>query len=129
VNHPLVFLPEAEDEVTAALEWYEKRRAGLGVDFLAEIEIAARTIAEHPEAWPVWREGHPYRKRRMVRFPFVVFFRVADRRSGSSPSLTQSAGRDTGSTDDSPRRFPVSRRRAAARSRRRWCAAVSSFRR
>jgi plasmid stabilization system protein ParE len=77
VIRAIVFLPEAEDEVAAALEWYEPRRPGIGADFLAELDLAVRTIAEHPEAWPVWRERHPFRKRAMERFPFVVFFRIA----------------------------------------------------
>jgi toxin ParE1/3/4 len=78
VIRPLVLLPEAEGEIVAALEWYEQRRPGLGVDFLADLEIAIRDIWEHPEAWPVWRPKFPFRKRVMARFPYVIMYRITD---------------------------------------------------
>lgn len=34
------FLPHAREELTASAEWYEARRPGLGVEFLAEIDEA-----------------------------------------------------------------------------------------
>lgn len=44
------FLPHAREELTASAEWYEARRPGLGVEFLAEIDEAVGQISEHPEA-------------------------------------------------------------------------------
>ena len=33
-------LPEAEDELSAAVEWYESRRTGLGVELMAAVDEA-----------------------------------------------------------------------------------------
>ena len=61
------FLPAAEDEFLEAVAWYEADRAGLGAEFLAEVERATRRIVSFPE------HGSPYLAgtRRIVlgRFP------------------------------------------------------------
>jgi hypothetical protein len=36
--------PEAEAELVAAAEFYEAKSAGLGVDFIAEVERATRAL-------------------------------------------------------------------------------------
>ena len=78
VTRRLRILPDAEREIAAAAEWYERRRDGLGVEFVAEVDVAFAGIAEQPETWPVWRVGRRYRRRGLRRFPFVIFFRVLD---------------------------------------------------
>ena len=42
-------LHEAEVELWEAVEYYESRSAGLGLDFQAEIEAAVQAIAEAPD--------------------------------------------------------------------------------
>jgi len=74
VKRRIRLLPDAEGEL-AASEWYENRRDGLGVEFVAEVDVALGGIAERPEAWPLWRSDRPYR-RALRRFPFVVFYRL-----------------------------------------------------
>ncbi|MEK7270211.1 MAG: type II toxin-antitoxin system RelE/ParE family toxin [Planctomycetota bacterium] len=69
-------LPEAEAEALATAEWYEIRRPGLGVEFMLEADEAIERIRRSPEAYPLWRRGHPYRKLAMRRFPFIVFFHL-----------------------------------------------------
>ena len=71
------FLPAAEDEFLEAVAWYEADRAGLGAEFLAEVERATRRIVSFPE------HGSPYLAgtRRIVlgRFPYsVVYWPDAD---------------------------------------------------
>ena len=51
----VVVLPEAEQEAASAAEWYESKRAGLGVELMAELDEALAQIADQPEAWPLWR--------------------------------------------------------------------------
>lgn len=77
----LVVLPEAEDELSAAVEWYESKRIGLGIELMAEVDDALNDIGERPEAWPLWRDDRTYRKRVLTRFPYVVFYELvgADR--------------------------------------------------
>lgn len=70
--------PEAEAELTAAALWYESKCPGLGADLMAAIDSALEQIAENPLAWAIWRDGLPYRRYVVRRFPFLVFFEVLD---------------------------------------------------
>lgn len=45
------FHPEAAEEFEAAVDWYEAREAGLGLDFAVEVHAAIRLAAAMPEAW------------------------------------------------------------------------------
>jgi hypothetical protein len=59
---PLRILREAETELGAAAEWYEARRAGLGVELVAAIDAAFEEIVTTPLASPTWRDDRPFRK-------------------------------------------------------------------
>jgi|GEM_PF-2605751 hypothetical protein len=61
VRRMLSILPEAEAELLAAAQWYEERRAGLGVELIATADVALHEILEKPSASSIWRDGHPYR--------------------------------------------------------------------
>jgi plasmid stabilization system protein ParE len=76
VAHRLRIRPEAEAEVSSAAAWYEAKRPGLGVDFVAMVDRAFEQIVDAPEASAVWQRGYPYRKHVMRRFPYVVFYEV-----------------------------------------------------
>ena len=71
---PVVFLPQAEQEMLEAARFYESQTAGLGVDYLSEVERAVQTIAESPTTWPVI-EGE-LRRRLIRRFPFGILYRI-----------------------------------------------------
>jgi len=71
---PVVFLPQAEQEMLKAARFYESQTAGLGVDYLSEVERAVQTIAESPTKWPVI-EGE-LRRRLIRRFPFGILYRI-----------------------------------------------------
>ena len=45
---PVVFLPEAEQEMLEAAKYYESQATDLGTDFLSEAERAVNSIAELP---------------------------------------------------------------------------------
>lgn len=66
------FHPDAEAELIAAAEFYEGQAAGLGVDFIAEIQQALEMIANHPGI------GHSFSKhlrRILVRlFPYGILY-------------------------------------------------------
>ena len=44
----LQFLPEAEDELREAADWYERRQVGLGDEFLAAVNIQLQEILFAP---------------------------------------------------------------------------------
>jgi plasmid stabilization system protein ParE len=73
MSRPVILLPEAQDELDAAMRWYEDRRAGLGLEFLGVFDRALAQIAESAE---VWSPGSRYRRLILDRFPFVVVFEI-----------------------------------------------------
>ena len=76
MKRTLRVLPEAAAELQSAAMWYEEKRPGLGVEFVAIVDQALQSVLEHPEACPLWRPDRPYRKHPLKRFPYVVFFRI-----------------------------------------------------
>ncbi|MEP7120084.1 MAG: type II toxin-antitoxin system RelE/ParE family toxin [Byssovorax sp.] len=70
---------DAREELSAAADWYEARRPGLGLDFVAEVTRAVASIRENPETWPRW-EGVlmrvPVRKFVLRQFPFSIPYLV-----------------------------------------------------
>ena len=71
---PVAFLPEAEQEMLEAARYYESQAAGLGEDYLLEIERAVSSIAESPNTWPII-EGK-LRRRLVRKFPFGILYCV-----------------------------------------------------
>ncbi len=69
-------LSPARAEIRAAMRWYESRKKGLGVEFVAVLDEALQAIAAHPESAPLWRTDRPWRKWVVRRFPYLVFFDV-----------------------------------------------------
>jgi len=53
--------------------WYERRRFGLGAEFVSSIDACFSLIAEQPAMFPI-----VYRQARMAiprRFPYLVIYR------------------------------------------------------
>lgn len=75
----LVLHPDAVAEATAAGDWYDAQRPGLGLDFVSELERAFEMILENPETWPTW-PGLPsklaVRRFLLARFPFALAYMV-----------------------------------------------------
>jgi toxin ParE1/3/4 len=76
--------PEASQEVSIAVDWYEARRAGLGAEFFTELRGGLRAIAASPTTFPLWPDARARTLgiHRLVlrRFPFVVPYMVLDER-------------------------------------------------
>jgi len=66
------FHPEAEEELLAAIDYYEQREEHLGLDFAVEVYAAIGRAAEHPKAWPIL-EGE-VRRCLTTRFPYGVLY-------------------------------------------------------
>lgn len=66
------FHPEAEAELTEAIEWYETREPGLGLDFATEVHAAIERALAFPLAWQVM-EGD-IRRALVHRFPYGVLY-------------------------------------------------------
>lgn len=70
------FHPEAEKELLAAVDYYEKLENGLGYDFALEVQLTLERTVALPEAWAVL-EGE-IRRSLVRRFPFGVLYSVED---------------------------------------------------
>lgn len=68
------FLSTAELELKEAMVFYEAARAGLGAEFLAEVEATACLIEAHPLAWTPLSPRT--RRCRNHRFPYGLFYQV-----------------------------------------------------
>jgi toxin ParE1/3/4 len=69
--------PEAKEELAAAAAWYEERRAGLGLELLAEVDAVFEAIARRPGRFPLYPRVAPeLRVRRAAarRFPYSSAF-------------------------------------------------------
>ena len=71
--------PAADEEAQRATQWYERQSAGLGEDFVDELEKALRNFAEAPERWP--RVDERLRRYLLHRFPYAVVYRVGSESS------------------------------------------------
>ena len=76
MKRTLRVLPDAEAELQSAATWYEEKRRGLGIEFVAVLDRAFQSVLENPGACPVWRPDRSYRRLLLKRFPYVVFFRI-----------------------------------------------------
>lgn len=71
---PIAFHRGASAEFIEASTWYESKRLGLGLEFIAEIDRCVTLASEHPFQFAVvyadvWRVV-------ANRFPFCVYFRA-----------------------------------------------------
>ena len=78
MTYKVVFRLAAQREFDDATLWYEERRAGLGAEFVAEIDRAVESIAQNPSRFPTMHGD--LRCIRVRRFPYSVFFRVESAR-------------------------------------------------
>jgi len=66
--------PHVAEDLVESASHYERRREGLGMEFLAEAERAVREAVLHPSRWrKVHRQG--IRRCRLRRFPHAVYYR------------------------------------------------------
>jgi toxin ParE1/3/4 len=70
----VVLSPAARLELKAAADWYSEREAGLGAEFVLEVDRTLESLSEGALRHPSWQAGRPYRKAFVHRFPYVVFF-------------------------------------------------------
>ena len=69
---PLVFRPIARLELDEAMGWYEKQKAGLGIELKEAVDQMLVRIAESPERFhPVRGE---VRRALLRRFPYAIHF-------------------------------------------------------
>ena len=94
MTFPVVWTPEANEDLLEARAWYDNIRPELGERFALAVEATVEALAEHPVQFPV-----VYRSRRRAgvrRFPNGIFFEVQDNRIVVMPASTAGAIRGAG---------------------------------
>ena len=74
VSLPIVLRPEAWAEFDDAFDWYEQRRPGLGVDFVAQVQEVFDRVSTTPERYA--QIFHDVCRVVVRRFPYSVFYKV-----------------------------------------------------
>jgi plasmid stabilization system protein ParE len=78
VTLPVVWIPEADADLTEARKWYEDIRRELGQRFALAVEATIDAIAGNPLQFPVVYRGR--RRAGVRRFPYAIFFEVQEQR-------------------------------------------------
>ena len=67
--------PEADDELYDAATWYERKRQGLGGEFLTAVERRIDRIRDAPDGYE--NLGGGVRRAQVDRFPYTIVFRAS----------------------------------------------------
>lgn len=67
--------PSAEADLREASQWYERKRPGLGIELLLELDLLLERVFDSSEQFP--EIGFGMRRALLRRFPYAVYF-VAD---------------------------------------------------
>ena len=68
------FHPEAEAELDKAVEYYEQRQQGLGLEFVEEVYATITRIIQYPNAWSALSKNS--RRCLVSRFPYGVIYQI-----------------------------------------------------
>ena len=68
----MLLAPEAEEDLAEAYGWYERRRVGLGEEFLSCVDGCIQGCLRSPRAHALAHET--YRRALVRRFPYAVFY-------------------------------------------------------
>jgi plasmid stabilization system protein ParE len=72
VKREIVFRPLAKLELDEAVDWYEKREAGLGCELKEAVDQLLARIAAAPEQFRTARGS--VRRAVLRRFPYILYF-------------------------------------------------------
>ncbi len=70
---PVDFRPEARAELRDGYDWYEGRRTGAGVRFMAAVQAAIDHVAAFPQSGRVMLDD--IRRTLVLKFPYALFYR------------------------------------------------------
>lgn len=70
---PVIFRPDAEDDIDAIHDWYEEQRPGLGDEFFEELLATIENISAYPAGFRIVKRNT--RRALLHRFPYAIYFR------------------------------------------------------
>lgn len=74
MSYTLRFLPEVEEDVIAAIGWYEGKADGLGAEFLRGFYAHTALLQRTPLVFP--KVHQDFRRGLLRRFPYASYYRV-----------------------------------------------------
>lgn len=74
MKRPLILNPEAEADLSAAQQWYDRQREGLGDEFLSCVDRCLAGIRQNPELHA--RVFQDLRLALVRRFPYAIIYRI-----------------------------------------------------
>lgn len=74
MKYKVVFRKEAQQDILEAINWYEKRREGLGDELFIAIENEKHFIESNPYHYEDKYKG--IRKAITKRFPYIIYYRI-----------------------------------------------------
>ena len=75
---PVVWIPEANEDLLEAQAWYSSIRPALGERFARAVEATVESLAEHPLQFPLVHRS--IRRAGVRRFPYGILFEVQEHR-------------------------------------------------
>lgn len=78
MNWIVLVRAEAERDLEAARDWYERKRSGLGGEFLDEFAAAMRALEMNPEREHLYHGQ--FRRVLFRRFPYKIFYQIIGER-------------------------------------------------
>ncbi len=78
MRYTFIIRPEAENDLEAAYDWYERQKEGLGKEFLRCVDAAVSLITRSPQ---MYSNIHKNIRRALIRrFPYGIFYLVEEQR-------------------------------------------------
>lgn len=74
MSYTLVVRSVAEDELNEAVDWYEQRWPGKGVELIDAVDTIFRRITTNPRTGTIVAD--PIRRVLVPKFPYAVFYYV-----------------------------------------------------
>lgn len=75
MENEIIILPKVLIEIEDAMEWYENRKKGLGIEFLEHLEVYFDLLKKDNVFFQIRREPN-IREMPLKRFPFVIIYEV-----------------------------------------------------
>lgn len=74
----LHFSLRSKPEIQDAYNWYEDQQAGLGEEFLTQLDKRLELIVTHPFSFP--QKRGPFRECFLGTFPFIIIYEIKKKR-------------------------------------------------
>jgi toxin ParE1/3/4 len=72
MNRRTFLRSEAQTDIREAARWYEDSEPGLGLQFVREVRVSLKRIADNPLMYPVIEQD--VRRALLHKFPYSIYF-------------------------------------------------------